>query len=391
MFFGKALTTAVAALTLITSVFTPLGNKTMRDIGKIPNGETTEITEIEEEKVIVTEEEAQEKASELSALRRKYLPSIICFGDSLTYGAGGNGTTYPKTLENLIKENITEKYDLKKIMNASDESDVDWTKFTTSKVGVINYGIGGERSDTICGRAGVIPFTVKGFTVPAEGGKIPVEFEEKDGQKVMPLLQGDGGVNPVTLGDLRGTLSFEYINDDGNVQYYFTPTKVFEEYVFADGTEMICSASEKYKDSLMVIMMGGNGGHNTLDELIEQYRKMLTRQESNAERYIILGYHGTLGALTRYPDVEERFKAEFGDHYISLADYFFSEDALNDAGIEITDEIRAEFESGKCPTVFLSDAVHFNATGYELIGKLIYERMDALGYFDEVKTAYCLD
>ena len=142
--------------------------------------------------------------------------------------------------------------------------------------------------------------------------------------------------------------------------------------------------------SIMVIMMGGNGGHNSLDELIGQYKTMLTRQDSNADRYIIVGYHGTLGALNAYPDLEERFKTEFGDHYISLSDYFFSEKALVDAGIEITDELRAEYEAGKCPTAFLADPVHFNAIGYELVGKLVYERMDSLGYFDEVKEAYGL-
>ena len=33
------------------------------------------------------------------------------------------------------------------------------------------------------------------------------------------------------------------------------------------------------------------------------------------------------------------------------------------------------------------DELHFNATGYELIGKLVYNRMESLGYFDEVKTS----
>lgn len=387
MIFGKIISTLTAAAMLLAP-FTPFGTTLRKNIEAIMN--RTEKTEMTAETVKVTKEEADAKHSELNSLRKQYLPSIVCWGDSLTYGAGGNGTSYPKVIENLIKENITEKYDLKKIMNASDDSDVDWSAYNAGRVSVINMGIGGERSDTIAGRAGVIPFTVDAVTIPADREAVPVSFEIKNGQQVMPLLQGDGGVNPVKLGGVSGKLSFE-TNEDGTVRYFFTRGQSGDEVTVEKGGEMICAAAEKYRDSVAVIMMGGNGGHNTLDELIDQYRAMLTRQDSNGERYIIVGYHGTLGALTRYSDVEDRFKAEFGDHYISLADYFFSEDALNDAGIEITDELRTEFESGKCPTVFLSDAVHFNATGYELVGKLVYERMDALGYFDEVKAAYLID
>ncbi|WP_290092342.1 hypothetical protein [uncultured Dubosiella sp.] len=41
-------------------------------------------------------------------------------------------------------------------------------------------------------------------------------------------------------------------------------------------------------------------------------------------------------------------------------------------------------ENGKVPKCFLSDEVHFNEIGYRLVGNLIYERMDSLGYFDAV-------
>ena len=337
--------------------------------------------------VVVTAEEAKAKYDEIDETLKTYLPGVVCWGDSLTYGAGGEGTSYPSTVDKLIKENITEKFDLKKIMNASDESDVKWDEYSLRRTPVINMGIGGERSDTICGRAGVIPMTLEEFTIPTGGGRIPVSFEVKDGQQAAPLLQGDGGVNPVVIGGVKGRLSFQWL-DDGNAQYYFSTTPDdYEETTFEKGTEVTCAAADKYLDYIQVIMMGGNGGHNSLDELIEQHRTLLARQQSNGDRYIIVGYHGTLGALTRYPDLEKRFKAEFGDHYVSLADYFFSEQALNDADIEITDEIRAQLDAGKCPTVFLADAVHFNALGYELVGNLVYERMEELGYFDEVKTA----
>ena len=33
------------------------------------------------------------------------------------------------------------------------------------------------------------------------------------------------------------------------------------------------------------------------------------------------------------------------------------------------------------------DLLHFNSKGYELIGNLVYDKMEQLGYFDEVFTA----
>lgn len=41
---------------------------------------------------------------------------------------------------------------------------------------------------------------------------------------------------------------------------------------------------------------------------------------------------------------------------------------------------------GMTPQSLLSDSVHFTEEGYKLIGNLIYERMDELGYFDEIKA-----
>jgi len=43
--------------------------------------------------------------------------------------------------------------------------------------------------------------------------------------------------------------------------------------------------------------------------------------------------------------------------------------------------------AGSCPGIYLHDGVHLNAVGYALLGNRIYEKMDALGYFDEVRDA----
>ena len=66
--------------------------------------------------------------------------NILCWGDSLTAGAGGNGTTYPKTLQTLLG----------------------------SLYSVQNFGVGGENSLGISARQGGIPVLLKrDVTLPA--------------------------------------------------------------------------------------------------------------------------------------------------------------------------------------------------------------------------------
>ena len=53
----------------------------------------------------------------------------------------------------------------------------------------------------------------------------------------------------------------------------------------------------------------------------------------------------------------------------------------------LTEKDKEMMGQGMTPESLLSDTVHFNQYGYELIGHLLYERMDKLGYFDEVREA----
>ena len=78
---------------------------------------------------------------------------------------------------------------------------------------------------------------------------------------------------------------------------------------------------------------------------------------------------------------------EYGDKYINLRKYMAT-DAIYDAGLEPTKSDLQRMQVGYAPFSLLArDELHFNATGYELIGKLVYNRMESLGYFDEVKAS----
>ena len=63
-------------------------------------------------------------------------------------------------------------------------------------------------------------------------------------------------------------------------------------------------------------------------------------------------------------------------------------DGLTDAKITPSKEEKLVIQQGRVPTSFRSNAsgADLNSTAYKLIGKLVYERMESLGYFDEVRT-----
>jgi hypothetical protein len=152
------------------------------------------------------------------------------------------------------------------------------------------------------------------------------------------------------------------------------------------GTEIITSGSTQYLDYISVIFIGQNGGYDDVDELIEQQRAIIDHQEMsevNQGKFIIVGLH--TGTAAGRSGLEKAMQAEYGDQYINLREYM-STSGLQDAGIEATDEDKEMMAEGMTPSSLLSDTVHFTEDGYKLIGNLIYERMDELGYFDEIKA-----
>ena len=68
-------------------------------------------------------------------------------------------------------------------------------------------------------------------------------------------------------------------------------------------------------------------------------------------------------------------------------------DGLTDAGITPSKEEQLVPKQGGMPTSFRSNAsgADLNGTAYKLIGKLVYERMEALGYFDEIRQELGID
>ncbi|MEE0835767.1 MAG: dockerin type I domain-containing protein [Clostridia bacterium] len=326
---------------------------------------------------------------EIKALNDKYLntlsvianrlPGIVCWGDSLTSGPGGNAMTYPKSLQNSINDAICLVYD--PLASLSDEAKalVNPEDYKIS-IPVINMGVGGETTNTILGRNGAVPFVTSGsITIPSGTTPVRIKFISQNGRTVAPLLQGSAGMEYVTIAGVRGVISNSYGG------YTFARSEAGSEVTVPSGTVITTAGSENYRDYITVIFIGQNGGFIGYDDLVEQQRAIIDHQTRNNDRYIIIGLHTTTPSYR--DDLEGLMVEEYGDKYINLREYMAT-DAIYDAGLEPTQDDLYRMQMGYTPFSLLAiDELHFNATGYELIGKLVYNRMESLGYFDEVKTS----
>lgn len=291
---------------------------------------------------------------------QKIVKNIVCFGDSLTAGAGGKGTTY----ESVMQAELGDSYK------------------------VINCGVGGEQVYPITARqGGVVSFLANEVSIPMD--KTEVEIGTKtdsgvhclklDGTEVaLPLLlQGHGNsVNPCYIDDIPCTLRWSgssYADTNGK---YFLKSNIELSKVHKVVTK---SPIYFYGNTLrnshaLVIWMGQNGGFKTVDELKELYKKVISH--SGCSNYVIIGLHGY--NKTTEEDIEKQFKQEFGNHFIDWRNYLLTR-ALDDANITPTEQDLADINNGKCPTSLRYDQVHLNAAGYTLLAKQILNRFKYLG------------
>lgn len=284
---------------------------------------------------------------------------IICWGDSLTQGAGGNGATWPQALQDAIRSKLQ------------------------MDIPVVNMGVGGEDTYTILGRSGVVPFvTGADFTIPSSAKKsVSITMESGAGALVTPLRQGKAGMETVWIGGVKGRIRVHQASPyEGDFSYSFVRSSKGKKTFVPAGTEIITAGSQSYTDYLPVIFMGQNGHYSDVQDLIRQHRMLIDRHSDG--RFLVIGISS--GNAAGNAEMEKAMEEAFGRQYINLRDYMCTR-AMADAGLEATEADLARMAEGSTPLSLHAspeDTIHFNATGYELIGKLVYARMDELGYFN---------
>ena len=274
--------------------------------------------------------------------------AISCWGDSLTYGVGGNETKYTSVLASLCKQ----------------------------RVAIYNMGVGGEDAMAIASRQGANKLYVSNFTIPAniESTEINI-FSEKGNVSI--ARQGTLGLNPCYIEGVKGNI----IYNPSTGKYYFTRVEVGNEVSVNNNTLVQTDGMLNHRDDLMILWLGTNNKPNssTISAVISYIDSMI--EYSNSSNYIVIG----LTSKSYMPDimaVNEALAQKYGEHFLDIRTYIL-ENGLADAEITPTEQDETDIANGEIPSSLRSDDVHLNAEGYTIVGTQVYNKLISLGYIEE--------
>ena len=274
---------------------------------------------------------------------------IVCWGDSLTAGAGSTNIKYTSKLKEL----------------------------TGSLTYITSLGVGGETSKSIAIRQGGIPIYSNEFIIPSDTNKVELEIKDKEGNLVELARQGTNGLNPVTINGIEGNINY---NSETN-KYEFTRISTGISTIVQDNTQIITSGMKDNKEDLMIIWAGTNDNPSveSIQEVIDNIDAMI--DYSNNPNYIIIG----LTCKKKIPDIESINNilfSKYGEHFLDIRTYIL-ENGLADAEIVPTLQDETDISNSEIPTSLRYDNVHFNDYGYSIVGEQVYNKLISLGYITE--------
>jgi hypothetical protein len=322
----------------------------------------------------------------------RYVPGIVCWGDNTTAAVSGM-LNYPYALQTYINTYLCDIYDFSStIPNALDYTRLDWKKYKLN-IPVENMATGKESTYTVLGRAGAIPYVLaEDLEVPENPEPIRIYFTSEGGQYVTPLTGGDLKFNNIVIDGIEGTLAREgeyYYN--GYPSYTFTRATAGQAQTIPKGTRLQIASENLYKNYIHVVMIGMYGEYVSTDDLVNQIKTLLARQTQNSDRFIVLGPYSHdifMSGNATMNNIDDAMMEAFGNRYISIRKYLIG-DGYTDAGIGASGEDVYYINQEMVPPSFrvASHNEELNSLAHKLIGKLVYTRMDSLGYFDEIKDS----
>ena len=288
-------------------------------------------------------------------------PDIVCYGDSMTYGATSDGNPYTK----FLQEKIT----------AAGSSAV-----------VYNFGVGGETSPTICARQGGNPFilTFTDGAIPAAKTATTVQLLNINGAVVRPMIQSFSSYDGyLTLKDgsrVEGTIAIVKPNgasaswDDAN--YYTFTRKTAGSLITVDRpSAFYLDLAEQHLSDIHIIWIGQNNFADNARAIVDA-KAMIQHMRSLDKRFIVMSKPG--GTSAQDTDDAVWF-TEFGRRFIPIRQYLVQY-GLSDAGITPTAQDLTDISNGTVPTSLRNDSVHFKPLGYQIVANVIFSRLAELGW-----------
>ena len=290
---------------------------------------------------------------------------ILAWGDSLTYGQGGNGITYPKVLQELIDDNndITEQYK------------------------VINCGVQGDTTPGILARQGGLSAFVKNdVTVPVSGGVEcsirTISMGENGSDWFSVSYNGDDSavINPVMINgeffNLRTGPKIEKINSNGEAVEIKAGSNILTYGARLSGVSYI-----------NIFYTGQNDGKISgySEKRIGHLKQSMTFANSKKNLFIST-------AISRTEKGENEYQEAFGSAYINL----YHEMSTRGVAIAIKLGLMNEGTPSTSWNVvdagainkngLLNDSIHWNSIGYTVVAHIVFERLLSLGWLPKKQS-----
>ena len=267
-----------------------------------------------------------------------YTTDLCFWGDSLTAGAGGSGTSYPSVCA----------------------SELGITSFK-------NCGVGGENANTIACRQGGDSLILKPGNVSEYSLS---ELTDIYGTQCNPLRQGSGSnsVNPIYINGVKCTLSISQTSTtDPNAKYTITG---YNEPLLAETPVQFSGCNITAK--ITIIFVGQNGPG--LAERLSIIDSMISKIN---DKYIVMGLSS--GSTASRSDEESQMLRKYGVHYFNTRN-MLSQYGMSIMNLTPTTSDEKEMSNGEVPSSLRSDSVHLNANGYTALGKMLSQKIRACGY-----------
>jgi len=272
------------------------------------------------------------------------LLGIACFGDSMTEGTGGSGTSYPGTLQTL------------------------------TSVPVSNYGTMAQMSTEVALRTGGLDVfvTVTGDTIPASGS-VAVTAVLPTGTWRSDYAWTFSG----SLAGIPGTLSKAV----GNT---WTFTRA------AAGTATACPPESRWQSARTPAPLVGRiywAGRNNPDVVINarDARAVVTAARRVNAPILVMSVCndssetvGTAGYNT-IAAVNTELEKVAGSDYFDLRGWLIRR-GLAEAGITPTTQDNTDITNDVIPSSLRSDPTHLNAAGYAAVGRRLYRLLTDKGW-----------
>lgn len=301
---------------------------------------------------------------------------IVCWGDSLTAGAGASDTTNAAQVKSVLE---SKGY----ILSASTYNYPTLLQtLLGDKYAVVNCGVGGENIYAISARqGGNNAMLAEQVTLPSNMStvniNIPISSFDREGLTRVLLQGGNDTVNPCFVQGIECTLSVTYDEGFTNIQYKLKRNTAGDRNVVLPQYTPIIMQGNKLNQNtgISILWCWQNGGYSSDENLVEKLKNMISHLKTT--KYIVIGLH--TGNLSSRNSQESLLEKNFGDKFFNWRQYA-SSNALYDFGITPnTDDISA-MQTGSMPPSLLHDTIHLNSAGYMILGYKIFERMQNLGY-----------